>query len=68
VERNADVGHAIAWTDPTFNPSIGCLGISDGCRNCYPEGAAGAIDLDEHASTSITPNMAPAPAQPGKER
>lgn len=26
---------AIAWTDSTFNPWIGCTKVSDGCDNCY---------------------------------
>ena len=26
---------AIAWTDHTFNPWIGCAKVSEGCRNCY---------------------------------
>lgn len=25
----------IAWTDHTFNPWMGCLKISPGCKNCY---------------------------------
>jgi protein gp37 len=28
---------AIAWTDHTFNPWIGCQKVSEGCRNCYAE-------------------------------
>lgn len=27
----------IAWTDHTFNPWMGCVKISDGCKNCYAE-------------------------------
>lgn len=27
----------IAWTDSTFNPWIGCMKVSEGCRNCYAE-------------------------------
>ncbi|MEZ6097252.1 MAG: DUF5131 family protein [Pirellulaceae bacterium] len=26
---------AIAWTDKTFNPWMGCAKVSEGCRNCY---------------------------------
>lgn len=26
---------AIAWTDHTFNPWMGCEKVSEGCRNCY---------------------------------
>ena len=26
---------AIAWTDHTFNPWMGCAKVSEGCRNCY---------------------------------
>jgi protein gp37 len=28
---------AIAWTDHTFNPWMGCVKVSDGCKNCYAE-------------------------------
>lgn len=28
---------AIAWTDRTFNPWIGCARVSPGCANCYAE-------------------------------
>ena len=28
---------AIAWTDHTFNPWIGCARVSPGCANCYAE-------------------------------
>jgi protein gp37 len=27
----------IAWTHNTFNPWIGCVKVSEGCRNCYAE-------------------------------
>jgi protein gp37 len=27
----------IAWTQNTFNPWIGCVKVSDGCKNCYAE-------------------------------
>lgn len=26
---------AIAWTDRTYNPWMGCAKVSEGCRNCY---------------------------------
>lgn len=25
----------IQWTDETWNPSVGCSDVSEGCRNCY---------------------------------
>lgn len=28
---------AIAWTDHTFNPWMGCTKVSAGCENCYAE-------------------------------
>jgi protein gp37 len=31
---------AIAWTDHTFNPWIGCARVSPGCTNCYAEALA----------------------------
>jgi protein gp37 len=31
---------AIQWTDATWNPTRGCLRISEGCRNCYAERVA----------------------------
>jgi protein gp37 len=27
----------IAWTNNTFNPAMGCVKVSDGCKNCYAE-------------------------------
>ena len=27
----------IEWTDHTFNPVIGCMKVSDGCKHCYAE-------------------------------
>ena len=27
----------IAWTDHTFNPWMGCVKVSEGCRHCYAE-------------------------------
>lgn len=32
---------AIGWTDATWNPTIGCSRVSEGCRNCYAERIAG---------------------------
>ena len=26
---------SIQWTDATWNPTIGCTRVSEGCRNCY---------------------------------
>lgn len=31
---------AIAWTDATWNPLLGCSRVSEGCRHCYAEGVA----------------------------
>ena len=28
---------AIAWTDATWNPLVGCSRVSEGCRHCYAE-------------------------------
>ena len=28
---------AIAWTDATWNPTVGCSRVSEGCRSCYAE-------------------------------
>lgn len=30
----------IQWTDETWNPTVGCSKISEGCRNCYAIGQA----------------------------
>jgi protein gp37 len=27
----------ISWTDHTFNPWLGCVKVSEGCRHCYAE-------------------------------
>lgn len=29
--------HKIVWTQATWNPAVGCVKISEGCRNCYAE-------------------------------
>jgi protein gp37 len=29
------VSSAIEWTDETWNPTLGCTVVSEGCRNCY---------------------------------
>lgn len=34
---------AIAWTDHTFNPWIGCQRVSPGCENCYAERLASEV-------------------------
>lgn len=31
---------AIAWTDHTFNPWVGCTKVSPGCKHCYAEALA----------------------------
>jgi protein gp37 len=28
---------SIEWTDHTFNPWVGCIKVSPGCKNCYAE-------------------------------
>ena len=33
----------IVWTDATWNPTIGCRRVSDGCRRCYAERQARRI-------------------------
>jgi protein gp37 len=30
----------ISWTDVTWNPTVGCSRVSDGCRYCYAEDIA----------------------------
>ncbi|WP_392395941.1 DUF5131 family protein [Paraburkholderia caledonica] len=30
----------IEWTERTWNPTVGCTKISQGCKNCYAEGMA----------------------------
>ena len=32
------MGTGISWTDETWNPTVGCSKISEGCRNCYAIG------------------------------
>lgn len=33
----------IEWTDRTWNPVVGCIRVSDGCRNCYAERMAARL-------------------------
>lgn len=35
---------AIAWTDATWNPTVGCSVISPGCTNCYAMRLAGRLE------------------------
>lgn len=46
----------IAWTRNTFNPWMGCMKVSDGCKNCYAEtlitGRMGKPNLWGPAKTS----------------
>ncbi len=39
---------AIAWTDHTFNPWIGCQRVSPGCENCYAEARDVRFDGGAH--------------------
>jgi protein gp37 len=43
---------AIAWTDHTFNPWMGCTKVSPGCDNCYAEALGkrtGRVDWGDEA-------------------
>lgn len=48
----------IAWTDHTFNPWLGCVKVSEGCRNCYAERFArdrmGIRVWGKHAPRQVT--------------
>ena len=52
----------IEWTEATWNPSIGCTKISEGCRNCYAEvfarrlQAMGAKDYESGFRFRILPH------------
>jgi protein gp37 len=35
----------IAWTDKTWNPTVGCSRVSDGCENCYAERMAHRLKM-----------------------
>lgn len=34
---------SIEWTDATWNPTVGCSRVSEGCRHCYAERMAARI-------------------------
>ena len=34
----------ISWTGETWNPTVGCARVSEGCRNCYAEHAAAMVN------------------------
>lgn len=37
-QREVDeLGNKIEWTDETWNPTVGCSRVSEGCRFCYAE-------------------------------
>lgn len=43
---------AIAWTDHTFNPWVGCARVSPGCQHCYAEALAKRTGLVEWGQTA----------------
>lgn len=45
----------IEWTDETWNPSIGCRRVSEGCRNCYAEQMAARIVNMQHGAGRESP-------------
>jgi protein gp37 len=51
----------IEWTEATWNPSIGCSKISEGCKNCYAEmmarrlRAMGMVDYKDGFEFNILP-------------
>lgn len=51
----------IEWTEATWNPSIGCTKISEGCTNCYAEvmakrlQAMGSKDYNDGFSFKVLP-------------
>lgn len=52
----------IEWTDATWNPSIGCTMISEGCANCYAEvmarrlQAMGSADYKDGFAFKVLPH------------
>ena len=57
----------IEWTDRTWNPTVGCSRVSEGCRNCYAERMAGTrlAHLPDYAGTTHH-NAAGKPVWTGK--
>lgn len=48
---------AIAWTDHTFNPWMGCTKVSPGCDHCYAEGLGkrtGKVQWGDDAERVVT--------------
>lgn len=45
----------IQWTDETWNPTVGCARVSEGCRNCYAETMAARIVAMERGSERRSP-------------
>src|SRR6267378_2708182 len=44
ASQEASMGKsAIEWTDDTWNPTLGCSRVSEGCRHCYAEQQAARI-------------------------
>lgn len=37
IKKNIMDKTIIAWTNFSFNPWLGCVKVSDGCKNCYAE-------------------------------
>lgn len=46
----------IQWTDQTWNPIVGCLKVSEGCKNCYAEPQACRNVLCMRANQKIPPS------------
>ena len=45
----------IPWTQETWNPIVGCMKISPGCRNCYAEKMANRLSgMGQEKYTTVT--------------
>jgi len=47
----------ISWTEETWNPTIGCSRVSEGCRHCYAEVQAASIAKGEAAKGRTSPYL-----------
>ena len=56
------MAHKIEWTERTWNPTVGCSKVSEGCKNCYAETMAirlqaiGVKGYDNGFQFSIVPS------------
>ncbi len=50
---------SIQWTDETWNPTVGCTRVSQGCQHCYAEGIAHRGMSPQHRGLTVMTKTGP---------